>query len=379
MASLRKLHPACSVVVATALFCAPARALVTFNDGTDHLFVTGTASLAYDSNVYAHAGGNGDTIMSAGVLVEYSRRAGLIGVDASVGLNASRFGTYTSENFNNPILAAKFTKTAGRTTGALALGAARDSESDLVANVRVPSWNYNADLNFKYPVITRYSISGNLGYTDRVYDDTTVVSNLRTYAVGADLLYALASNRDLLAGYSFRNEETSSNTAYDDQSFTVGVTGRIFSKLSGSVRAGYQVRTPVGSTIGGDYKGPTSSASVTWTASQKLSFAGQIARDVTVTATNDSTDATSASLTGQYSLNDALSLSGNVGTGQNRFLDGANANRRDTFFSWGSGLNYTMNGHLKTSLTYAFYENWSTLSYSDFTRHTITLMLSSRW
>ena len=280
MASLRKFQAACATVVAAALFCPPTQALVSFNDGTDHLYATGTVSMAYDSNIYAHAGGDGDYIYSAGVVLEYIRRAGMIGVDASVALNASRFGTNTSENFNNPKLVAEFTKASGRTTGSLALGAARESEADLVANLRATSWNYTGDLKFKYPVITRYSLSGNLGYTDRIYDDTSLVSNLRTYELGADLLYTLQPNRELLAGYSFRNSDTSSSTAYDDQSFTVGLTGRILARLDGSLRAGYQVRTPAGSTSGGGYKGPTAAGTVTWSLSKKLSLSGLVSRDV---------------------------------------------------------------------------------------------------
>ena len=357
----------------------PARAFISLNDGSDHLYATGTASLAYDSNIFAHAGGEGDYIYSAGLILEYSRRAGLIGVNASVAVNASRFGSNTTQDFNNPAFTAEFIKSGGRTTGSLKLLAARESQADAVAGIRTESWNYDAGLKFKYPVIERYSFSGNLDYADRVYDQPTALTDLQTYTAGTDLLYALTSTRDLLAGYQFRHSQTSSASSFDDHSFTVGVSGRILAKLNGSLRAGYEVRSPRGATNDGAYRGLTASGSLTWTVSSKLTMNGQVSRDVSVTANNQSVNTTSASLGLNYTLRDNLSLTGTAGGGQSRFLDAIDASRHDEYLTWGTGLKYKMNEHLDTSLNYLFDQNWSTFSYSDFTRHMITVSLSSRW
>ena len=379
MVAVNKFRAVCAVMLAGALTASPAYALVSFNDGSDHLFFTGTASMAYDSNIFAHAGGAGDTIYSAGLLFEYTRRAGMIGVDASVALNASRFGDNTSENFNNPRFAAEFTKIAGRTTGALTVTAERLSEADVLANVRTDSWNYDAALHFKYPVIERYSFSGTLAYTDKVYNGAANLTDLQTFTVGTDLLYALRSDRDLTAGYQFRHSDTSSSASYADHSFTVGVSGKILPKLTGSVRAGYEVRLPLGSTPNGGYKGLTASGSVTWTLTKKWSLVGQLSRDVSVTANDLSVDTSSTSLALRYVMNDRLSFSTNAGVGQTRFLGDAGAGRHDEYFTWGAGLKYKMNEHLDSALAYVYNQNWSTFSFSDFSRHSVTLTLSSRW
>ena len=379
MVAVTKLRAAGAVMLAVALTCPPAYALVSFNDGTDHVFFTGTASMAYDSNIFAHAGGAGDYIYSAGLLFEYTRQAGMIGVAASVAVNASRFGSNTMENFNNPHLAAEFTKTAGRTTGALTVSAARVSEADVLANVRTDSWNYDAGLHFKYPVIERYSFSGTLAYTDKVYDGSANLTDLQTFTAGTDLLYALRSDRDLTAGYQFRQSETSSSAAYADHSFTVGVSGKILSKLTGSLRAGYQVRQPLGSTPDGGYKGLTASGSVTWTLTKKWSLVGQLSKDLSVTANDLSVDTLSTSLALQYTMNDRLSFSTNAGVGKTRFLGDASDGRHDEYFTWGAGMKYKMNEHLDSALAYVYNQNWSTFSFSDFSRHSVTLTLSSRW
>jgi hypothetical protein len=366
-------------LLALALLVSPARALVTLNDGTDHIYVTATASTAYDSNIFARAGGEGDWIYGAGLLVDYSRRAGWIGFDASVGVNASRFGNNTTQDFNDPAFTATFLKTGGHTTGSLNLSATRESDADALIGFRTQSWNYLAELKAKYPVIERYSVSGDFAYFDRVYDHPTSLTDLATYTAGTDLLYALTTNRDLVAGYQFRRSETSSNSSYDDHSFTAGLSGHILPKLTGSIRAGYEIRNPRGASTDGKYQGLTASGSVIWTPSRKLTLTGEVSRDTSVTADNQSVDTTAATFTGQYALTDRFSATANAGTGRSRFLGAADAGRHDEYFTWGTGLKYTMNEHLDASLAYLFDENWSTLGYSNFTRHTITLTLSSRW
>jgi hypothetical protein len=370
---------AISLLAAVLLLSTPLRALVTLDDGADRLFITGTASVAYDSNIFAHMDGAGDTIYSAGVVLEYTRRAGMIAVDATLAVDASRFGSNTTQNFNDPHFKAEFKKSTGRTTGSLVFGVARQSEADEVANLRTESWNYNADLTFKYPVIERYSFSGHLNYTDRNYIDNNLLADLRTYVVGTDLLYAIDSGRSLMAGYQYRHEETSLNSTFADQSFTVGVSGRVYSKVTGSVRAGYQVRSPLGSTTDGGFRGLTASVEASVPLTKQLRVSVELSKDVGVTADNQSTDSLSSGLSADYTLNDKFSINGNLGAGRNDFLSLASAGRRDTYFSWGTGLKYKMNGHLDASLAYVYDENWSTLSYSDFTRHIVTLTLSSRW
>jgi hypothetical protein len=334
--------------------------------------------MEHDSNIFAHAGGPGDTIYSLGLLLEYTRRAGLIYVDASVALDASLFTDYTDQNFKDPRFVAEFTKSTGRTTGALKLSAIHLSEADVLANTRTQSWNYEADLDFKYPVIERYSFAGHLAYTDRVYDNTDLLADLETFTAGADLLYTIDSRRDFLVGYQYRRNETSADSTFDDHSVTAGLTAKIVSKLNATLRVGYQVRNPTGTTTVGGYHGLTALGSLNWTINKKFVLSGELSRDVNVSADNHSVNTGFAGLTLHYVKNDRLSFSTNVGGGINRFLDPAYG-RRDTFFKAGAGAKYRIQTNLTAGVDYSYEENWSTLSYSDFDRHIFTLSLSSRW
>ncbi len=365
----------------------PCQALVNLNDGRDKIHVTGSVSFAWDSNIFAHQGGGGDYVMSAGLTTEYARKAGLIGVDASVAVNASRFNRFSGEDFRNPSFAVEFTKESGRTTGSLSLSAARESRADTAANIRDNSWLYSAGLNLKYPVIERYTLSGGANYSFHKYLDNNDLVNLKTYSANLDLFYVYTSDRDLSGSYRYRQENTSADSKNTDHAFTLGLSGRILPKLNGSINAGYQIRDAQDLLHGiyttrvleSRYTSWTSSVSLTWSLSKKFSVSGQLSKDFNTTSTNDTTDTLMAGLNAQYTFSSKFSVGSGVEFSQNRFLGLSGDGRNDTFFSYAITLNYSLNDHLKASLSESISTNWSTSSYADFSRNSVTLGLSSRW
>lgn len=125
---LRREYRAClAVLLALAIGCSPAHGIVTlnFNEGHDHVYVTGTLGVSSDSNVFANADAEGDFIYSTTLSAAYVRRAGWIGVNADVGVSSSHFATIKGQDFSNPNFSLEFTKQSGRTTGSLTLSAAR--------------------------------------------------------------------------------------------------------------------------------------------------------------------------------------------------------------------------------------------------------------
>lgn len=359
--------------------CLPyARALVTFNDGKDKVFVTGSVSFGWDSNLYAVKDGKGDYATISSIGTEYSRRAGLIGVDASAQLNMAAYKTLSRENYSDPKFSLEFTKETGRTTGSLLLSAERQSKADSAANVRSESWNYNANLNLRYPVIERYSLSGLAGYSRRDFIDNAQLYDSSTVTAGANLFYVYTSERDLMAGYRYREETSSISTTNTDHAFLVGVSGKILPKLNGSINAGYQYR--VSELARREvFKSWTSTASATWNINKRLTATGQLSKDFNTTSTNLSTDSLTSSVSVTYAYSSKWSVTGAVGYGVNRFLGSEGEGRRDTFYTHSISLGYSRSDHLKVSLAYAFFHNWSTASFADFTREGYTLTITTRW
>ena len=391
----QNLRAALALFLAAAVACPPAQALVTLNDSHDHVYVTGSFGVARDSNIFANHDSQGDFVYSSGIVAEYSRRAGWIGLNASVAVNASRYGKVTSENFSNPTYYLELTKKTGRTTGSLTLNAARESHADAAANLRSMSWNYGVGLNFAYPIINRLKLSGSLGYSARKYIEATALANLSTYTANADLFYILTGDRDLIGGYRYRYSQTSKNTASTDHALTAGLNGLLLAGINGTIRAGYQVRVPKGSLTGlpePTFKGFTASGATSYALTRKAILTGQISKDFSTTATDASVDSTSATLGLQYVRNAHWSLMLSSGWGDSRFLgEGGRivlspgpppvlgVNRHDNFANWDASLAYTRSEHFKISIGYSWFENWSTIAYADFIRTNWNLNLSSRW
>jgi len=368
------------VAVGLGALSPSARALIKFDDGHDEFFVTLGLGYGYDSNIFATTDGGGDTFASASLDLEYRRKAGLIGVDGTLGWNFSKFDKFGSEDFANPHARVEFTKDKGRTTGSLQLAAARESRAETEINIRTTSWNYDSNLNLKYPVIERYSLTGQLGYNLRDYLENIDLVDIRTFSAGSGLNYAFSSARDLVAGYRFRATDTTAHSESYDHSFTVGTSGKILAKLNGSARFGYQIRQSNRRDGQDDSYGDfTASVSTTWTLSRRLTFTGTLSRDFSTLATDTSVETTAANLDAQFAVKAKISLFAGIGGGYTRFLGLRGGGRSDTYFNFTAGANYTMNDHLKLALTYGYYKNWSTLPISDYDRHTLSLSVSSRW
>jgi len=393
----RLLSPAprrLAAVLLASFAALPAYALFRLNDGRDQVYVTAYVGAGYDSNVFTSSAAQDDLIISGGAGMEYARKAGLIGVNGALKWDFGSFSTYSSEDFLNPSASLEFSKGTGRTTGAVQFNVSRESTPDPTEGLRTESWNYGVNLNLRYPVIDRYSIAGNIGWSRVDYtDDRGLFSDLDTYTIGTDLLYSWRSDRDLLTGYRYRQSDAQFDSSSFDHSVYVGVAGRIVSKLSGSARVGWTNHTTrYPRNIPEDSNdGLFVSLSGTWPASQKVSYTLSLSQDFSTTSSNFQTRTSSVDLTGQFSHTVKFSTRANLGAGYTEFLsgfaEGASAptegfrglDRNDHYVTGGFGANYAINTHLSLGATYSYYRNWSDLSDYAFERHSVGVSLSTRW
>jgi hypothetical protein len=378
-------------LLAATLACPPAHALVALNDGRDRIYVTGSYTTTWDSNIFANSEGRGDFVSSTSIVAEYTRRAGWIGVNGSISVSASNFGKNRDQNFTNPNYALEFTKKSGRTTGSLTMSGAKESRADAAVNMRSTAWNYNAGLNVKYPAGIN-TFMGQFGYSKRSYVEDTIFADLATYTAGIDMIHILPAERELVGGYRFRYSDTSRFTSTTDHSATVGINGRLIRGIIGGLRAGMQTRIPHGALASGRFTSWTMSASSAYAFNKDLNVAAQASKDFSTTATDASVDVTSADVSMGYTMNSKVSWSLSGGWGQTRFLGESGrlviqpgpppllgAHRVDTYATWSAGVAVTLHAHLKSALTYSWFENWSTGTYADFIRSSWSLNLSSRW
>lgn len=355
--------------------------LIRLDEGRNQIFVTGSFTTGFSSNIGASAGGASDNYYSADIGAQYQRHAGLIVMDASVGLSGTSYAKNSDENFRDPSLRMELKKGTGRTTGSLKLSAARESRADTAANLRNESWAYETTLDAKYPMLNgRYGFIGTVGTSLRDFADNNDLADQKSISSSLDFYYTL-DERSLLGGYRFRQESTSFDTGSRDHSITAGVSGPLLFRLNGNFRVGYQIRTPYGLTTGRqNYTGWTANGSSTWEVTERLDFAGQLSRDFSTTSTNVSVDTLGGTIRAQYRFNTQTAFTTSTGITRTRFLGTVAGNRLDTAWTWDVTAHRSFfSQHIQLSVSYNFFRNWSSASFSSFDRKNLTFTASAKY
>ncbi len=356
----------------------PAGALLNLDGTRNQVFVFGGIIYGYTSNLFAEAVPRGDYSVSAQVGAELQRRAGIISVNSIAKIDFVRYGTYKDENTVNPNFLLELAKTTGRTTGTLNIHAYRETRSDSAVNLHTSSWNFPVTLGVRYPINEKFYTNSATGYLRRTYSQSQSLVNYRDFSEAVDLYYTYTSKLDLLAGYRIRAATTSIDGRTTDHWFNVGGTGALFSKMSGTLRFGYQLREER-SPGSNRFNQFNAQGSLNWPITRKLALALQLNRDFSTIATGASVDSTSAALHATYVYSRKMDLSGTLSGGINDFLESSAGGRRDTFISWESGVRYRMNEHLNMGASYTYLKNWSTVSRSEYDSHGFTFEISSRY
>jgi hypothetical protein len=367
------------LLAAVLLAVAPSgRALLNLDGSRNQLFVFGGVTFAYNSNMFAEPVGRGDYTISAMAGVELKRRAGIIAVNSTAKFDYVRYGKYSGENAINPHFSLELSKGTGRTTGTFTVNAFRETRSDSAVNLRTSSWNFPLGLSIKYPVNDKFYFTAASDYLHRSYSDNVALVDYTDFSEAFDLYYVYTSKLDLIGGYRFRLSTTSVEGRTVDNWFNIGATGGLFSKLSGTVRLGYQFRNVSG--YGGEnFSHVNAQASLSWPMTRKVTFELQANRDFSTIATGHSVDSSSLSLQGSYAYSRKIDFSSGLSAGRNDFLGAIQSGRHDTFISWNAAAHYKMNEHFQMGASYSYFRNWSSLSLSDFESHGISVDVSSRY
>lgn len=348
----------------------PAHALFNLNQGKDLIFVSGTYTIGYDSNVFTRAAGKASTTQTASLSIDYARQAGLIAVTANLSASAGRFENTRGQNFDDPSLAIAFRKRYGRTTGALTMNVRRESQPDPDVGQRTQSWTYSSGLDLRYPVNDRYYFTNNARTSSREYTGNSVFTNLRTYQDSLAINYVYSSKLDLNAGYSFGYSDGSSKTKSYDQAFTFGATGSILPKLSGTVRMGVQQRTRDSRADGREkFDSFTSGTTLRWLFSRKLSFNFEFNDDYNTSATDISVNRTTAGLHASFSLSSKYAGSAGFSYSKSDFLGQAGDGRRDELLQFDASIGVALTTRIRTTFAYDYSINYSTLAAADYDRH----------
>jgi len=353
-----------------------ARALLTFNDGTDQVFVNSTYTFGYDTNVFTQGVARGSSTQNWSFGANYTRKAGVIGVNAGVGWNFGDFGSYTSQDFVDPSYSLSFTKGTGRTTGSLSFSAQKTAQPDPDANNRAVAWNYDIGLNLRYPVNDRYFFTNGTTYSNILYTNHALFADLGSISDGIAINYIFDPKLDFNGGYTFAFSQTDNTTNYD-QSYTVGASGSLLPKLTGSLDVGVDDRHSDYAGTSENYGSFTGDAALAWRFSHLLSFAGSVNRAFSTSSTDVSLDTSSVSLNTDINAIRRLRTSVVTSYTETQFLGTLGDGRRDTLWQLVGNLGTAITTHVRANISYAYEVNYSNLGGASFTRETLSLTLSA--
>jgi hypothetical protein len=218
------------------------------------------------------------------------------------------------------------------------------------------------------------------------YQDQQLFTNMQTYTENLYLYYILNEQRDLFLDYRTRYTDEASGSYDIDNSLSGGVSGKVYGPFNGSLQVGYQERATHGGPDAGDvFNDVYANGSATWNMNRRMTLTANLSRDYSTTATAQSIESTNGGLTFQDSITAKASttLSGSVG--ENEFLGAEglvapdDGRRIDRFLDLSASYFYTVNQHLKLSVTYGYYRSWSTLGFAEFSRDQLDFTLSSHW
>lgn len=367
----------CFILVSWILAIPPARALVNLNQGKDLIFVSGTYTIGFDSNVFTRAASQQSMTQTASVAIDYARQAGLIGVTVNASGTWGSFEGVKRQDYADPSLAISFRKRYGRTTGTLTATSRRESQPDPDVGTRTQSWAHSGTLDVRYPVNDRYYFTNILRASSRRYaDDANAFTNLQTYTDTIAINYVYTSKLDLNGGYTIGYSDTSGNTRAYDQAVTIGASGSILPKLSGTIRMGVQRRDST-STSGGkeNFSSFTSGTALKWLFSRKLSFNFELNDDYSITATDISVNRATAGLHAAFSISSKYAGSAGFSYTVSDFLGTAGNGRKDEQLQFDASIGVALTTRIRTSFAYDYTVNYSNFSSASYTRHSLGLSL----
>jgi len=342
----------------------------------DQVFVNATYTFGYDSNVFTQNIARGSSTQSWSLGTTYTRKAGIIGVNAGLGWSFENFGQFAGQNFADPSYSLTFTKGTGRTTGSLSFSAQKTDVPDPDANNRAIAWDYGVNLNLRYPVNDRYYFTNALGYSNILYTNKALFTNLGSITDGLDINYIYDPKLDFSGGYQFGYSQTDNTTNFD-QSFTVGASGSLLPKLTGSLDVGFSDRDSDYAGTTSNYGSLTAGASLGWRFSHLLSFSSAVDRAFSTSSTDVSLDTTSVSLNTDINAIRRLRTGVNISYAETQFLGTLGAGRRDTLWQFIANLGTAITTHVRANLSYAYMINYSNVGSASFTSENLSLTLSA--
>jgi hypothetical protein len=324
--------------LAAFLVCLPIVAPSLFGQGNAEddglLRFDNAVSAFYDSNINGNSSEESDIELAYKPTLNFTRRSGLLGIDASVGGGFGWFldnSEYDYQDFyssfgimypNDASIPYKLT-----------LGGGYNSTSTLDRFVggRVASDNANLSARFRYNVNERWGFSLNSFWREITYDSARSTDQT-TWGAGFDFVYIYSEKLEIFAGYGY--SETSAINDYQDHTFRIKAEGELTPKLTGILGLGYQIRE---SSAFGNTGDPYVNLDLAWAVNERIEVAANSGIGYDTTSTGSSGTTTKLGMVAAMALSASLTGSLGVSYNESEYSD-FGLDRSDEYLSYQAAL-----------------------------------------
>ena len=391
-----------SLIIASSVMAAP---LVSIGNNAD-IFFNGSSSLRWSSNIFSDADNEESDLswtVSPGFEINVGR--GVSNADLTVITRYDVLKYQDNDQLDTELFHVQ------------AMGSYETGRLELSSNFSFGEYKLNSgdrnvvgdlvefddtksDLEAEYQFSQKFSYSAGFVHHERefqTYQDN--FSNRETTRFPLNVYYELTPKLDLSLGYTHSKTDIEggnsiggvydpiSSYEQDSDFFNIGLRGNIRTKLTGFFKIGYRkvsaddtILTTNGVQVDridrNDRNMLGLDASLTWMASNKLSYQLALSRDYDTGGLGQSREITSANLTGNYSINSQWTAMANLGYTDR---DSTFIGLQEEQLSGGLRFMYSLNEYWRFSAGYSYYENDSNQAIRSYENETLDLTAILRY
>ncbi len=374
---------------------APARGLVPVAGG--ELYLTGEVRGVYDSNLFANRNDVDDFYLTVTPELEFQRQTGVLHLDLRSGIVVRRHLDHSVLNAEDLYAEAelRYPVVPGRTRTDQDLGLHYRESTRAVENTGsrptdeetgdvAEDWRFGADYGIRHHLTEKTAVRSRLAGERREFRRGRW-SDRDTYSAGADAIWIYSEKLDLFSGYRFRRTLTRRrpegvrSVSSRDHQVSAGAEGELLPKVSGSLRAGYQIRD-FDARDRGSRDQFSFDADTTWEATAQTQVSLGASRDFRTSADERDVDSTSVTLTATHRLTEPYRLDARLHYLHERFgATATTSGRSEHTVGAESGIRYSLTERASAALAYRVARRESDDNFFTHTRHIVDLSARMRF
>ena len=342
-----------SMRIFSVLACLPIVAMSLFGQGAEDgglLRFDNQISAFYDSNIQGNRDEVSDIELSYNPTLNFTRRSGLLGIDASLGGGFGWFLDNSEYDYQN--LFSRFSVSYPNEASlpyTLTLGGGYNQKSTLDRFVgdRISQDAANLSAGFRYNVNERWGFSLSSRWSEITYEDPRFTDRT-TWGAGFDFVYLYSEKLEFFTGYGF--SEPSGVSEYQDHTFRIRAEGELTPKVTGTLGLGYQIRE---SSNFGNTGDPYVNLNLAWAVNERLEVAATGRVGFSTTATGASGKRTNFGIVASMALGSTLTGSLGVSYNESEYSN-FGLDRSDEFLAYQAALAWQLgeSATLRGSLTF---------------------------